>query len=219
VLKRRLKHHPLSEFGDAEDQVDRLAAWVATDLRRLERWGFMIIISLILSWLVSYLYITNRDARRDYVDTQLRNLACLALHYLPPDSPFYQDLKASYPRCPKYQAPKGVRRSPSATPSKPRTTPSSTPTAQAGQSPVPSASLAPALGSSATATGSRTTARSGHPKVGSTATVHRTSSVTRTATVTARPSPIVSISIPGLPPVPGCIAGIGGIISVRPLVC
>jgi hypothetical protein len=191
---------------------------VATDLRRLERWGFMIIISLILSWLVSYLYITNRDARRDYVDTQLRNLACLALHYTPPESPFYQDLKAQYPNCPKYQAPKGVRR-PSVTPSKPRTAPSSTPKAQAGQSPTPSASLAPSPGSSGTPTGSQATSKAGHPKVTSTTTVHRTSSVTRTATVTARPSPIVSISIPGLPPVPGCIAGIGGIISVRPLVC
>lgn len=55
----------------------------------------------------------QRHARK--VDRANLNLACLALHYLPPETGFYRDLRALYPKCPPY---KGADPNPNLRPSR-----------------------------------------------------------------------------------------------------
>lgn len=52
------------------------------------------------------MYLGRNDAR-SYYNTQLQNLACLALHYTPPGTSFHSDLRVQYPNCPPYQSPTG----------------------------------------------------------------------------------------------------------------
>lgn len=76
-------------------------------------------------------------ARKRYVDSRLENLACLALHYTPPLSPFHQDLQRQYPHCPRYQAAKRAATQPG--PTHTITVHPAAPTPNARRAPTPAA--------------------------------------------------------------------------------
>jgi hypothetical protein len=99
----------LRYFRQTEDMTEeKFRRWAIGRIAALFDIVLALIVGMILGVIILNSILGSRADRQEEIDGKLLNLACLALHYTPPDTQFHRDLAAQYPNCPKYHPAPGL---------------------------------------------------------------------------------------------------------------
>lgn len=127
---------PSNKRRFAEATTEGKTEILASALRQTQ----IVAIALTVSLAATIVYLV---LRREESDQKTRDLACLALQFTPPDSPFHVSLRKRYPYCPNYREPKRPKASTSTHSVTVTTTPSARARGAGPASPSPTPSESP----------------------------------------------------------------------------